>query len=130
MPYNRNADADVADVLSHDIVSDESPPLEIQTEQELSGYTYESRDVPSSAKVLGVADADGDNVVDVCVLGPADATVIWVLCDRANMVDASGHVCVNVDGPNAETSDWPFKYVASSPVVRHVPLTDDRCTCS
>ena len=123
----------MADVLSPDSVSDESSLHKLLREQELSGYAFESRDVPSSAEVLGVADADGDNVVDVCVRGAADATAIWLLCDHANMVDASGHVCVSVDGPDADRYEGHFEYTTSSPVVRDLPLSDDgfnRCTAA
>ena len=44
----------------------------------------------SEAVVLGVADVDGDNIVDVCVQGPADATAVWFIGRDSGMVDSNG----------------------------------------
>ena len=44
----------------------------------------------SEAVVLGVADVDGDNIVDVCVQGPADATAVWFISGDSGMVDSTG----------------------------------------
>ena len=49
----------------------------------------------SEAVVLGVADADGDNTVDVCVRGPADATAVWLFCNGSGMLDSTGAPCPN-----------------------------------
>lgn len=66
-----------------------------------------------------MADADGDNVVDVCVRGPADAAAVWVLCDRANMVTASGMQCLPGKEPWDYNNDATPVPVVRPPRLRH-----------
>eukprot|EP00892_Ulva_mutabilis_P000170 jgi/Ulvmu1/10153/UM006_0107.1 len=56
-------------------------------------------DVASQARVLGVADADGDNIIDVCLEGPVDATTLWMLSRGSGMLDANGMPCPGALGP-------------------------------